>query len=88
MSWDFRVWKVDDGYGIRETYYDENGNVALWTESRIAPYGETPEILKKELLLFLGAFNKPILEETSELNHRADEYVDSITKDLPQVEEI
>ena len=66
MAWDYRVIKhIDEGvvsYQIHEVYYDEDQVIKSWTENSIKPYGETPEELKKDILMQLQGLDKPVLD--------------------------
>jgi len=53
------------GYSIHEVYYDDDGDVTMYTENPIAAYGDLPDELEWELQRHIDAFNKPILN----LNH-------------------
>lgn len=65
-GWDYRVIrKVQDGfesYGIHEVYWRSDGTVEAITENPVIPYGETPEELKKDILMQLQGLDKPVLD--------------------------
>ena len=67
--WNHRVvYKKDKNTGyesfeIHEVYYSKKGKIQSWTESSVAPFGETKRVLKKELKYFKKALKKPILIE-------------------------
>jgi hypothetical protein len=67
MTWNHRVFITHTEYGdwldIRETYYNEEGNVEGWTMDAIAPGGETIEELRNELQRMLACLDKPVLED-------------------------
>lgn len=70
MSWNYRVFRCAgiDGsayYEMRETHYDATGKVNGWTESGSAPMGSTFRELIRDVAWFMGALNKPILDEKS-----------------------
>ncbi len=65
MNWNYRIIRQDDEYGdkvygICEVYYDEEGNVDLWTEP-VEMYFEEDKL--DMLILLITAFMKPTLEE-------------------------
>lgn len=71
MTWNYRVCKtfigdeVDGGsevsYGIHEIYYAEDGAIRFWTESAVAPSGETLHELKIDMLHMVEALAKPVI---------------------------
>lgn len=68
MDWAYRVVKniveSEDEFSIREYYTNASG--ASWSCSPQAAHGESSEELKQDLLRMLQAFDKPIMEETTE----------------------
>ena len=68
MSWNYRVVSYTDvegetHLGIHEVYYDKDGRPSMYTESAMAPYGETLEELTKDLEHMRVALTKPVLTE-------------------------
>jgi len=61
MSWNYRVVKKDDGFGIHEVYYNKAGDICLMSEDQIAPYGEDFDDLRGDVNNMTGAFGKPVL---------------------------
>lgn len=52
-------------YSIHEVYYDEDGNITMWSAESISPYGEgCVKDLKADLEHMLEACSKPILKES------------------------
>jgi hypothetical protein len=49
-------------FQIHEVYYDGKGTIHAWTESPVSPFGETLDVLHRELDLFKAALDKPVLE--------------------------
>lgn len=49
-------------YEIHEVYYNEDGTFQSWTSDWLAPYGETLDELRSDLLRMLEASEKPVLE--------------------------
>ena len=71
MMWNHRVVKYetrnlfgdpDVGYAIHEVFYDQDGNVNGMTSNAVAPWGDTKDELRHDLLRMLEALNKPDLE--------------------------
>lgn len=64
MQWNYRVIKrmgVNEHYfRIHEVYY-VNGSPNLVTAGPSIPVGDTPEELRAELDLMIGAFDLPVL---------------------------
>mgnify|MGYP007032851860 CR=1 FL=1 len=55
-------------FEIYEVHYDDNHQITAWTESAVAPCGETLAELKEDIKHFIEAVQKPILE----LEHHTD----------------
>jgi hypothetical protein len=66
MSWNYRVVRTDQGFGVFEVYYDETGHPHGRTMRPILDfYCDTPEDLLHELELIKAACEKPPLEMRS-----------------------
>lgn len=72
VHWNYRIVKrayvYDDGekeweFSIRETYYNDAGEITAFSAEPRALTGETLEYLKENLERCLRAIEKPILEE-------------------------
>ena len=64
MYWNFRVFKDDnDGHTIRRVYYDERGNPKMFSERPCSPFGESLEILEKEIEMMKAALWKPVIDK-------------------------
>jgi hypothetical protein len=68
MTWNYRVVKHTDSegithFGIHEVYYDKDGRPSMYTESAMAPYGETLEELAEDLERMREALIKPVLTD-------------------------
>jgi hypothetical protein len=65
MSWNYRVTyrgkNAMEGYSIREVYYNEDGDIVLYTENPVEPFGDIEEELEECLRLMQMAFEKPTL---------------------------
>lgn len=67
-------------YEVHEVYYDEDGNITMWSEDSIIPYGEgCLKDLEVDIKFMLEACSKPILKE-SELPNNG-EYFDKLLKE-------
>lgn len=77
--WNYRVvekdvtYKIDCSemeyenvsYSIHEVYYDEDGNITMWSAESISPYGEVcVKDLEHDLKFMLEACSKPVLKES------------------------
>ena len=52
-------------YEVHEVYYDEDGNITMWSEDSISPYGEgCLKDLEVDIKFMLDACSKPILKES------------------------
>ena len=52
-------------YSIHEIYYDEDGNITMWSAESIAGYGEgCLKDLEVDIKFMLEACSKPILKES------------------------
>lgn len=65
MTWNYRVCKSVIGdevcFGIYEIYYDEDGGIKYWTESSVAPSGETLIELDSDVRHMMEALAKEVV---------------------------
>ena len=61
------VWS-EAWYTIHEVYYNEEGEIDCWTESGVAPSGESIEEVREVLEWMLNATKKPVLVEVKKLD--------------------
>lgn len=61
MSWNYRIIKQDDFFGVRDVYYDKQGKMQLVAVENQAPHGTTLKALKADMEYFREAFNKPVV---------------------------
>ena len=61
MSWNYRVIKKDDEFGIHEVFYNKRGEICLISDDQIAPYGKEIEELRGDVNKMTDAFGKPVL---------------------------
>lgn len=71
MFWNNRIRKRvtpggDPYYDIVECYYDDDNKIYGWTETSIAPHGNTKKELKQDLEWMLKAFDSPVIDEKKE----------------------
>ena len=64
MSWDYRVVKKEDMYGIHEVYYDEDGWPYLCTKNPITMDARLLPDLEWMLKHFQAALDEPCLNYT------------------------
>lgn len=79
MSWNYRVVeknisdKVDCSditydttiYEIHEIYYDKDGNIIMWSEEAVSPYGKGHiKDLEVDIKFMFEACSKPTLKES------------------------
>lgn len=65
MSWNYRIVKYNNMFGIKEVYYTE-GKISSWTKDFIEISGEEYMDLINDFNLVKLAFNKPILLEVDD----------------------
>lgn len=80
MSWNYRVAhrpKTDPlrGYQIHEIYYDEEGNVDLYSQHPVTPFGDIPDEVYEDMCNMMKAFDEePLnLDYIDYLRSRKDE---------------
>ena len=67
--WNHRIIKRHDKkanittFQIHEIYYNDNNEIEGWTESPVAPMGESMAELREDLQHFVEALEKPVFEE-------------------------
>jgi len=61
MTWNYRIVKKDEHYGIYEVYYSDGKPEAVTMES-IAPFGDTFEELVGDFSYMIAAFGEPVLD--------------------------
>lgn len=65
MSWNYRVVKKGEEYGVYEVYYDDNGFPETTSQTPVAPTEITLKALKERLQLVLEALEKEILDHNT-----------------------
>jgi hypothetical protein len=64
-TWNYRVVRRLNGdteeYDIREIYYDEAGEITMWTQEPIGPNGTSREELMADVELMMEASFRPVL---------------------------
>ena len=72
MHWNHRVMirhhegTDETSMGIREVFYDDDGNIDAWTADDMDPHGETLEELRADLERMLACLERPVLDERVE----------------------
>jgi hypothetical protein len=70
IHWNYRVFHTlygtskedeEDGFDIREVYYDDNGDIAGISSGGCSPYGDSEKELTNDLKHMCDAFLKPFL---------------------------
>jgi len=70
-SWDFRIFKGDDGlFTIGEVYYSEEGKPKGWISDGLAPSGESVEELSRCLKNMMDALKKPVFIPPKEIKEK------------------
>ena len=63
MTWNYRRLMTESGYAIHEVYYDEQGDIEMWSDNPISPHGVDEEELKQDIIKMRTALTKPVLVE-------------------------
>lgn len=65
MHWNYRVWRVEDYgtdlYEIRETFYNDAGEITACTEEAIGVYSDTIDGVEAQLEMMCKAIEKDAL---------------------------
>lgn len=68
MNWNYRIvsreTQYGTEYGIREFYYDGEGNIYGWTENNETVYGDDVEDIRSSLTWMLEACDKPVIPQS------------------------
>lgn len=62
MTWNYRLVRKEQRYGIYEAYYDELGRVHSLSTEPICPTGDTVQELEAQLRLLTEALQKEVIE--------------------------
>ena len=64
--WNYRITyrpsQPEQGFGIREVFYNDNGEPVSYTDRSIEPYGETKEELISDLAYMIQAISQDIVD--------------------------
>ena len=70
MSWNYRIMRREQAgdkpttlYGLVEAYYDEDGNLDGWTDSKIGWYDTTDELINDLFVMLRDAWRRPALDK-------------------------
>lgn len=65
MSWNYRVVKRvfenEKQFAIHEVYYNDDGEITMFSSAPIFICGDSLKTLSKDLKLYIKAFKKPVL---------------------------
>ena len=62
MTWNHRIVKRGDDYGIHEVYYDDDGEVEGLTADAISLVSEDVMELRNDWLMIASALFKPVID--------------------------
>jgi hypothetical protein len=65
MSWNYRIVRNGDEYGIHEVYYDAQGTPHSLSEKSVVPVAGSPDDLRERLEMVLRAFQDDVLSYES-----------------------
>jgi len=64
--WNYRITyrpsDIEQGYSIREVFYNDNGAPVSYTSKEIAPYGESKDELISDLAYMIQAISQDIVD--------------------------
>jgi archaellum biogenesis ATPase FlaH len=64
--WNYRITyrpsDIEQGYGIREVFYNDNGEPVSYTADSIEPYGESKEELISDLAYMIQAISQEVVD--------------------------
>jgi hypothetical protein len=60
-TWNYRVFRDQDGYCIREVFYLDDGTIGGCTERAVTPSGDTIEALAQDIEYLKEALGLPVL---------------------------
>jgi len=64
--WNYRITyrpsQPEQGFSIREVFYDDNGEPVSYTDRSIEPYGETKEELISDLAYMIQAISQDVVD--------------------------
>ena len=64
--WNYRITyrqsDIEQGYSIREVFYNDNGDPVSYTTNEIAPYGESKDELISDLAYMIQAISQEIVD--------------------------
>lgn len=66
MTWNYRIcFRPSDrgaGFNIHEVYYGENGEIKLYTQRPVGPWGDSPAELYDTMKMMMDSFDKDVLD--------------------------
>lgn len=64
--WNYRITyrpsDIEQGYSIREVFYNDNGDPVSYTSKEISPYGESKDELISDLAYMIQAISQEIVD--------------------------
>jgi hypothetical protein len=64
--WNYRITyrpsDIEQGYSIREVFYNDNGDPVSYTSKEISPYGESKDELISDLAYMIQAISQDIVD--------------------------
>jgi hypothetical protein len=64
--WNYRITyrpsDIEQGYSIREVFYNDNGDPVSYTSNEISPYGESKDELISDLAYMIQAISQDIVD--------------------------
>jgi len=75
MSWNYRVTfrptSADRGYEIREVYYNEDGEISLYSVDPATAFADSTDELEVNMNLMVDAFNSDVVNlDNVDYQHR------------------
>lgn len=72
MTWNYRIVHevktvrgiTDETFSIHEVYYNDDGNIDLWSVDPIEPQGCSADDLMEDLCHMMEALTHPVLEKS------------------------
>lgn len=61
MTWNYRILKLGDEFGIHEVFYDEAAKPTSYTERIVSPRGESLDDFRLDFSRYQEALDKPVL---------------------------
>lgn len=66
MTWNYRILKLDNEFGIHEVFYDESNKPISFTVQKVSPRGETLDDFHSDFGRYEEALSKSVLVVTDD----------------------